>query len=176
MQLQSTPAHGGRPADTMRTIDVSRCFNPRPRTAGDEMTIGNVHHHLVFQSTPAHGGRPAVVGSERVGSSVSIHARARRATSLPSMFAITLTGFNPRPRTAGDATSSLAEGAAALFQSTPAHGGRPGSRSLFRRPACFNPRPRTAGDKSQSPNTSAKTRFQSTPAHGGRQAAPLTTN
>ena len=121
--FQSTPAYGGRREYLSACHGVQRCFNPRPRTAGDENTYRHVmaskgvsiHARvrratisrpgttagMMFQSTPAYGGRPDMP--------------ARR----PAWKC-----FNPRPRTAGDRSISM--------------------RSCT--PPCFNPRPRTAGD------------------------------
>ena len=57
-----------------------RCFNPRPRTAGDPTV------------------RAIIVLDFRV----STHARARRATGQSDRGQRKNGGFNPRPRTAGD--------------------------------------------------------------------------
>ena len=163
--FQSTPPHGGRQASKTPCYSIVR-FNPRPRMGGDPprllwQSISRVSIHApawgatylrrlllrlkVFQSTPPHGGRPYDVQSE-------------------SPF----TSFNPRPRMGGDIVKPLfmhegipvsihapAWGATYSedtawydwsFQSTPPHGGRPGS---FDAPINYN-------------------LFQSTPPHGGR--------
>ena len=101
------------------------CFNPRPRTAGDPAYWERFRQLSVFQSTPAHGGRRGVEIHLTPGRGVSIHARARRATSVRLREPARSLRFNPRPRTAGDS---------------------PGERGS-RPPRRFNPRPRTAGDK-----------------------------
>ena len=112
----------------MAFLVVRGCFNPRPREAGDL-------------------GRRAV----RAGhGDVSIHARARRATVRRSTSAPTTRSFNPRPREAGDVVQGdAAQTLSALFQSTPARGGR-----------------RTGS----SPSPASRAKFQSTPSRGGRPA------
>ena len=62
----------------------------------------------------------------------------------------------------------------ALFQSTPARGGRLRYREtdlvgLCVCRFCFNPRPRAAGDSSVRISVYLKDQFQSTPARGGRR-------
>src|SRR5208283_3266161 len=142
------------------------------------------------QSTPARGGRqPLRLGC--LARSVSIHARARRATpndrhrtALRRSFnprpraagdgsVLTLvedlSSFNPRPRAAGDHSLSSLISVVTAFQSTPARGGRPhlqGSRSRCCR---FNPRPRAAGDTGTAYAVNLLNKFQSTPARGGRR-------
>ena len=55
-----------------------------------------------------------------------------------------------------------------MFQSTPAHGGRPVvAASMTAEATRFNPRPHTAGDD-LPPAVYELPMFQSTPAHGGR--------
>ncbi len=143
--FQFTPAHGGR--HRLAVSDVGPVsFNSRPRTAGDRLPAADARPRR-FQFTPAHGGRRR---SRRHGTSttsfqftpahggrleaapfavtfaVSIHARARRATSLRSLRRTT-----------------------SAFQFTPAHGGRLPSPDNLKGPRkCFNSRPRTAGDGS----------------------------
>ena len=125
----------------------------------------------VFQSTPPHGGRPA----DQI-----------QNTEVTE-------GFNPRPRTEGDAlvaVSSAVEQRVSIhaparratfwcqapgqslgrFQSTPPHGGRrvPEPRSP-QGARGFNPRPRTEGDVEADIVDMSHTVFQSTPPHGGRR-------
>jgi len=99
-KFQSTPARGGRREESMR-LGLRRCFNPRPRAAGDE-----------------------VAAKTAALAVVSIHARARRAT-----------------------TTIRGNECLILFQSTPARGGRQHQRLLDTDARCFNPRPRAAGDR-----------------------------
>ena len=115
--------------------DASECrlsgFNPRPRAAGDRPEVAVAARPRKFQSTPACGGRPLLRRSAHAGGRVSIHARARRATEpsgprfADSQFQSTparggrpaaevgqrraASGFNPRPRAAGDASTSSAD-------------------------------------------------------------------
>ncbi len=141
-RFQFTPAHDGRLGSSERSRET-QSFNSRPRTTGD---------------------RQAQV--EHPGISVSIHARARRATSVVGNDnRVRVFQFTPahdgRPRailTEADVLVSIhararrATGAAGsylftlAFQFTPAHDGRPrrsGPRSSAPR---FNSRPRTTGD------------------------------
>ena len=103
--FQFTPARGGRLYDVLtetkgkvsiharharawratfrraRGIFCTKCFNSRPRVAGD-LNVGRiVAHRIVFQFTPARGGRPLFAGANGRAEYVSIHARAWRATS-----------------------------------------------------------------------------------------------
>ncbi len=148
--FQSTPARGGRP---------TRC--PRSPTT------------LVFQSTPARGGRlyrsatsaasfsvsiharagRATSGHRhhRIREAVSIHARAGRATRVPAAGPRGNTSFNPRPRGAGDGAFPVGPAGRARV-SIHARAGR-------------------ATRVTRSTTTGACT-FQSTPARGGRRAQP----
>ncbi len=164
--FRSAPPHGGRRAQRV-SGPWCHCFDPRPRTGGDE-------------------GR----GGRRVAATVSIRAPARGATRMISRssprflfrsapphggatsqcwrFFLLPHGFDPRPRTGGDA----------------------GAVSYARAHRGFDPRPRTGGDKSgppQPPAAAVSIRapargatsgvsgeddgklFRSAPPHGGRQ-------
>ena len=143
-----------------------RSFNPRPRTGGDHFLDVTGFLFLVSIHAPARGATSLSGDAERL-TGVSIHAPARGATDgqCPPL-------------------------AAAQFQSTPPHGGRPlPGRDRFSL-SCFNPRPRTGGDNllgngitrilgfNPRPRTggdhilplsmSIAIMFQSTPPHGGR--------
>ena len=50
------PARGATTSGSM-CFTVKLCFNPRPRTRGDEMAFDLLEHHQPFQSTPPHEGR-----------------------------------------------------------------------------------------------------------------------
>ena len=120
--FQFTPAHDGRlrsPADLGR----GRCFNSRPRTTGDRWRP----HARAPRSVSIHA-RARRATSARLGilalGIVSIHARARRATPT-SGTPYGLCGFNSRPRTTGD----------------------PGFSARLAPTNCFNSRPRTTGDR-----------------------------
>ncbi len=126
---------------------------------------------------------------------VSIHAPARRATSAYPCSRRRPRGFNPRPRTEGDAVCRDLGLGLRQFQSTPPHGGRlpgpqvpqhrngvsihaPARRATSpdpnprRRPRSFNPRPRTEGDEGFLRVGEDGKVFQSTPPHGGRPSQP----
>ena len=168
--FQSTPARGGRRSMTARPRTAREGFNPRPHAAGDgsrsaayaRLQRFNPRPHAAgdglsaapcttsqqFQSTPARGGRhagrghgsrdgprfnprPHAAGDRTrarpysLGADVSIHARTRRATVGPLAVAA----------------------AGAVFQSTPARGGRrSGDAPIAALHRCFNPRPHAAGD------------------------------
>ncbi len=153
--FQSTPARGGRrhlqsltcgrlcgfnprpraagdPGYAARVSWMSAGFNPRPRAAGDDPSFGDGStSRRSFNPRPRAAGD---VACSRVNSGpfVSIHARARRATSpVRQRFGVRL-----------------------QFQSTPARGGRPGTQPQSIPLACrFNPRPRAAGDSASSSST-----------------------
>ena len=57
------------------------CFNPRPRTGGDDERRDAIQAHDKFQSTPPHGGRRVKRSPSLTKLQVSIHAPARGATS-----------------------------------------------------------------------------------------------
>ena len=110
-------------------------FNPRPHAAGD-----HVRRRL----------RPPVT-------SVSIHARTRRATRCSAARGMRSCCFNPRPHAAGDQRPARSTLACHAFQSTPARGGR------RRRPRIrcdssdrFNPRPHAAGDAARCTRSAAR--------------------
>ena len=142
-EFQFTPAHDGRRGSRLGQVYPVR-FNSRPRTTGDQLESG-----------------------QWVRDTVSIHARARRAT-------------------VGSSTNSPGS----LFQFTPAHDGRPQVLPMSMRLQCFNSRPRTTGDAmslmrclphfgfNSRPRTTGDVHgtrrashpnmFQFTPAHDGR--------
>ncbi len=100
--FQSTPARSGR--RDIRPVERGHAegFNPRPREAGDDgMT------------------------NFRKGWRVSIHARAKRATTLVLLAPRVQDRFNPRPREAGDHQRPDGLLGRLQFQSTPARSGRP---------------------------------------------------
>ena len=81
--------------------DAGYCFNPRPREAGDKC------HWLRCDRSPSFNPRPREAGDSvgsnpTLGNGVSIHARVKRATSLPLHAHTHSPCFNPRPREAGD--------------------------------------------------------------------------
>ena len=188
-------------------------FNPRPRTGGD----GNGHAGFAslkcFNPRPRKGGdaRPVVIQSGL--SNVSIHAPAQGATfglfssswnvstfqSTPPhrgrhpcvLHFVIPSGFNPRPRTGGDANRAAclyrrsvsihapAQGATRprpapprcplCFNPRPAQGATGNEDHNDRIPFCFNPRPRTGGDLPVGSEAYNNELFQSTPPHRGRR-------
>ena len=99
-------------------------FNPRPRAAGDR-----------------HG-----IAVDVLAQIVSIHARARRATTTSS-------GTYTQPP----------------FQSTPARGGRPTSLSCMDFRRAFQSTPARGGRLKGAHAVDQFLAFQSTPARGGRR-------
>jgi len=147
VMFQSTPAHGGRHGLSIEyqyACEVSIHARARRATSA-KFNPSNMP--TKFQSTPAHGGRHAVlveISAAVVFQSTPAHGgRLKRVREFPKP----IVGFNPRPRTAGDAIRGTPSTGSPWFQSTPAHGGRP----------CKYAR------------TTPSVMFQSTPAHGGRQ-------
>ena len=153
---------------------MSQCFNPRPRTGGDELLMIPSSKSDGFNPRPRTGGDPPRARQIEIRGDVSIHAPARGATKYASP----------------EQTETY------LFQSTPPHGGRPkvypkpdpGIPVSIHAPARgatssiivtvtpeigFNPRPRTGGDFSEGCFWPKSGAFQSTPPHGGRP--PLST-
>ncbi len=99
--FQFTPARGGR-LDCRQRLKPRRRFNSRPRVAGDLRAFAARNHAL----------------------SVSIHARAWRAT-----------------------VAFAASPPESVFQFTPARGGRLAAKVKYYGVFCFNSRPRVAGDR-----------------------------
>ena len=169
-------------------------FNPRPRAAGDHMFViqwrGKVRG---FNPRPRAAGDVECVGGRDL-IFVSIHARARRATRAPADRAASKRRFNPRPRAAGDhmfvsqrrgkvrvsihararraTTASSPASTDAMFQSTPARGGRPAS-VLLADPffGSFNPRPRAAGDRPPPSDCGHDSSFNPRPRAAGDYTA-----
>ncbi len=172
VSFQSTPARGGRHCMLPPCLGSLNSFNPRPRAAGDALLMTRPFASAtMFQSTPARGGRRVLIAKRPKSAKVSIHARARRATGVAVCRLRRRTGFNPRPRAAGDLLHRPPRSApgrsfnprpraagdllktmqtvygAAKFQSTPARGGRHGPADTHAGGESFNPRPRAAGDR-----------------------------
>ena len=192
--FQSTPTYGGRPSETRTQIHQVRVsihahvrwatcagetewliqdgFQSTPTYGGRRYGRIEFVQRLMFQSTPTYGGRQI----------------DKQHDEEPDE------GFNPRPRTVGDANEMFAISRKFGFQSTPTYGGR--RDPWLRGPAgwCFNPRPRTVGDAqcgigpaarrtvsihahvrwatiSAGRTASQMGRFQSTSTYGGRPIA-----
>ncbi len=77
--FQSTPARGGRPRYNPLCANFSRCFNPRPRAAGDCATA-NCQAHAVVSIHARARRATRILRALWIQAGVSIHARARRAT------------------------------------------------------------------------------------------------
>ena len=171
LAFQSTPAHGGRPE------------GPQVLAVFDLVSI----HARTWRATPA---RRSVCRHHIV----SIHARTWRATSLSRSWSRHKSSFNPRPHMAGDhdyerqtcrsrnvsihartwrATLPGYQAELSLvFQSTPAHGGRPVISSPIPVFGVFQSTPAHGGRPTAKRDRAALLRFQSTPAHGGRPQPP----
>ena len=118
-------------------------FNSRPREAGDFSLTATVST-LLFQFTPARSGRRT--RAPRLGlRHVSIHARAKRATSRRQRCGTSF-GFQFTPARSGRRELTKVTLDASVFQFTPARSGRR-RRSGRAEVLCgFNSRPREAGD------------------------------
>ena len=119
------------------------CFNSRPRVAGDSGPM-NVRLWVLFQFTPARGGRHNSAGASDLGL-VSIHARAWRATPPRRTRRAWSSGFNSRPRVAGDRNRRVVDRRHDVSIHARAW------RATCISPVCrtrrsFNSRPRVAGD------------------------------
>ncbi len=172
----------------MRPQPAWPCFDPRPRTGGDQPVSRGPIVKLVsirapargatancrsadciclFRSAPPHGGRRA--------------GRCWRARQ---------SSFDPRPRTGGDTRGNRipspgpvsirapARGATSVTHLTdaersvsiraPARGATPRPTRPGRRSARFDPRPRTGGDFNVTVPPRSTVTFRSAPPHGGR--------
>ena len=128
------------------TERVKKCFNPRPRGAGDPFLLDNPLMDAVFQSTPARGGRLATHLSGHNTRGVSIHARAGRATAMVPNQELESWRFNPRPRGAGDLCLGHTPRLTVSFNPRPRGAGDIVHVMITPNLSCFNPRPRGAGD------------------------------
>ena len=152
--FQSTPPHGGRPEGPTKR------FQSTPPHGGRLQLSRHVSIHapargatvVMFQSTPPHGGRPAGTWSNAGVGGFNPRPRTGGDATIPGR-------FNPRPRTGG--TPVLRR---RCFNPRPRTGGD--DRAPANREVSFNPRPRTGGDL--PPARGARRMFQSTPPHGGR--------
>ena len=157
-------------AGDQRPRSTSSCggsFNPRPHMAGDLAEIQPPREQVMFQSTPAHGGRRDVNLDIGVRALVSIHARTWRATkggmAYVEAFLVSIHARTWRAtRTRQHSNSSR------LFQSTPAHGGRPGANGIIG-VLSVSIHARTWRATIGPCKSRRQRMFQSTPAHGGRR-------
>ena len=119
--FQFTPAHDGR-RGRARERDRGVSFNSRPRTTGDldRALLDRAHVVSIHARARRATSREKLYGGKIV---VSIHARARRATAV-------LDHHDIPDR----------------FQFTPAHDGRLSGMSTLTIRTRFNSRPRTTGD------------------------------
>ena len=164
--FQFTPARGGRLGHFPR-FRPFRCFNSRPRVAGD---MGGEHvslnqdvsiharawratrhaqrrvRHLVvsIHARAWRATRPCrQLVQRRV---VSIHARAWRATARRWYRLRASSSFNSRPRVAGDHMRGEKRLYPFCFNSRPRVAGDHGGSSMDVHNKSFNSRPRVAGD------------------------------
>ena len=122
-------------------------FNPRSRAGSDFRATGKPCLVVGFQSTLPRGERLEIHHRRGDSISVSIHAPARGATSLPIFGLETLYRFNPRSRAGSDFLLPLSQ-----------------CQSLG-----FNPRSRAGSDSPSADTQPTGYRFQSTLPRGERQ-------
>ncbi len=122
--FQSTPSYGGRRGFPHKNSLWICRFNPRPRTEGDvewmvmysgcivsihalvrRATCLAVHSdkHCPFQSTPSYGGRQKIRGAHDTRQGFQSTPSYGGRPLFARIIAILPAGFNPRPRTEGDA-------------------------------------------------------------------------
>src|SRR5690606_13661245 len=102
--FQSAPARSGRLRRRPPPCPL-RCFNPRPREAGDGITLREPEACLVsIRARAKRATLPAPLDAARVQFQ-SAPARSGRLNRLTDVMTKT-TGFNPRPREAGDPEQS----------------------------------------------------------------------
>ena len=137
-----------------RTTKISRslvtCFNPRPHVAGDRLPDCEDASQVRVSIHARTWRAITLLSRSRFSSTVSIHARTWRAITHPLQGLGDHRRFNPRPHVAGDGLPQPSPHTGAMFQSTPARGGR--------LPAL-------------SSRSSSPIEFQSTPARGGRSGS-----
>ena len=80
-----------------------------------------------------------------------------------------MSGFNSRPRVAGDHMFSYVVAALEAFQFTPARGGRRGEDGRLRHAVLFQFTPARGGRLAALKRRVATAEFQFTPARGGRR-------
>ena len=102
-----------------------RRFNPRSREGSDLLKKLHAIADAQFQSTLPRGERPCGPGTQRHAQSVSIHAPARGATTIPPEAIPTHSRFNPRSREGSDSRASACSIFPFRFQSTLPRGERP---------------------------------------------------
>ena len=140
---------GGRSRGSAARVSIRA-----PRTGGDPAICTDVPTTAAFQSAPPHGGRLFVM---------------RETITFKG-------GFNPRPRTGGDAALWTAASSEIGFNPRPRTGGDPSARTLTRPTRRFNPRPRTGGDSVSWPTCTGPSCFNPRPRTGGdpAQSSPRT--
>ena len=127
------------------------CFDPRPRTRGDQTTNGH-----------------------RSCSTVSIHAPARGATRRRPWRHSALPMFRSTPPHEGRQDRVNGRRSTCWFRSTPPHEGRRAALGSRTRALCrFDPRPRTRGDVCLRDLGDNAALFRSTPPHEGRRQGRL---
>ena len=99
---------------------------------------------MKFQSTPSRRGR-LTSAIRFISADISIHALAKRATTLGEYMPFRLSHFNPRPREEGDPPSHTILTRVLTFQSTPSRRGRPSTSFLFSLPFIFQSTPSRRG-------------------------------
>ena len=105
LKFQSTPAHGGRP-DSVTLNAQDDGFNPRPRMAGDWVTMWSNPTFSCFNPRPRMAGdcfggwstRPKTCFNPRPRMAGDRGKRVRQTSRMC---------FNPRPRMAGDTYAAI---------------------------------------------------------------------
>ena len=145
---------------------AKKCFNPRPRMAGD--AIGNRQGHALGSFNP----RPRMAGDASPSVTiacihVSIHARAWRATTcrLDTRFHLSVS-IHARAWRATRFPISSGVGAAVSIHARAWRATR-GGEGRHARPCRFNPRPRMAGDTATTTPLPSLTRFNPRPRMAG---------
>ena len=153
------------------------CFNPRPRTGGDEGRGSRGEGVEGFQSAPPARGATAAWQHPR-HADVSFNPRpphgGRRRIRWRSIHDSHVS--IRAPRTGGDRTCRPRSRPRSCFNPRPPHGGRLSSpRSARRRISGFNPRPPHGGRQPGFATVSRAGRFQSAPPARGatRQRLPV---
>ena len=148
------------------------CFNPRPRTGGDDAFLLTRIKYGGFNPRPRTGGDPLSLHRRRLKDFVSIHAPARGATiSSSPWWPLILVSIHAPAR--GATLIAGRSRAPAMFQSTPPHGGRHGYKCLILQYLEVSIHAPARGATLGASGINRILLFQSTPPHGGRPALCL---
>ena len=121
--FQSTPSQRGRLTSRLSRLP-QKYFNPRPRKEGDSRKFTTSTKAKYFNPRPRKEGDFTTV-TARLLTTISIHALAKRATTVLLDVWSVSAYFNPRPRKEGDVARFALRVSFSVFQSTPSQRGRP---------------------------------------------------